>query len=110
MRELAIARSGGDRSEVTAALDKFFYNVKNVNGLQIAEIGMTGEMIPSPEKAKEMMGMMAKLEKSDPDKAMAMKKKMMDSDKDGVPKPKFVMGTEKGAAPVTAGSVTISTK
>jgi hypothetical protein len=110
LRELAIARSGGDRKEVTAALDNFFNTVKNVNGLQIAEINMTGEMIPSPEKAKEMMGMMAQLEKSDPEKAMAMKKKMMDSDQDGVPKPKFVMGTKKGAAPVTAGSVTISTK
>jgi uncharacterized protein YyaL (SSP411 family) len=110
LRELAIARSGGKRDQVTAALDNFFNQVKNVNGLQIAEINMTGEMIPSPEKAKEMMAMMAKLEKENPEKAMAMKKKMMDSDKDGVPKPKFVMGTKKGAAPVTAGSVTISTK
>jgi len=110
LRELAIARNASDRAPVAARLDKFFETVANKAGLQISEIGMTGEMIPSKKQAMEMMAKMAALKKKDPKKAMAMQKKMMDSDQDGVPKPKFVKGTEKGAAPVTAASVTISTK
>lgn len=106
LRELAITREGAEREKVVARLDGFFDNVKNKNGLQIAEITPTGDPIPSPEKAKEMM---AKMEEMPPDQAMAMKKKMMDADNDGVPKPKFVEGTKHGAAPVTAGKVYIKT-
>lgn len=107
LRELAITREGNERVKVVARLDTFFENVKKKNGLQIAEITPTGEPIPSPEKAKEML---AKMETMPQDKAMAMKKKMMDTDNDGVPKPKFVKGTKHGAAPVTAGKVYINTK
>ncbi|MFQ5445841.1 MAG: hypothetical protein ACE5FF_02810 [Saprospiraceae bacterium] len=110
LRELAIARQGAQRTEVANRLDEFFYNVANKAGLQIAEINMTGEMIPTKKQAADMMAKMAQLKQKDPAKAMAMKKKMMDSDQDGVPKPKFVSGTTKGAAPVLAGSVTISTR
>lgn len=110
LRELAIARNGSGRDAVVARLDEFFYNVANKAGLQVAEINMTGEMMPTKKEAADMMAKMDELKKKDPAKAMVMKKKMMDSDDDGVPKPKFVMGTAKGAAPVTAGSVSITTK
>ncbi len=110
LRELAIARGPSERTEITAQLDEFFFNVANKAGLQIAEINMTGEMIPTKKQAMDMMAKMETMKQKDPKKAMAMQKKMMDSDQDGVPKPKFVKGTKKGAAPVTAGSVTISTR
>lgn len=110
LRELAIARNANDRAPVANRLDEFFFNVSNKAGLQIAEINMTGEMIPDARQAAEMQKKMMELEKKDPQKAMAMKKKMMDSDQDGVPKPKFVMGTPKGAAPIHAASVTIPTR
>ncbi|TAK49348.1 MAG: hypothetical protein EPO28_00770 [Saprospiraceae bacterium] len=110
LRELAIARQGAQRTQIAAQLDKFFYNVANKAGLQIAEINMTGETMPSKKEAADMMAKMAGMKQKDPAKAMAMEQKMMDSDQDGVPKPKFVPGTAKGAAPVTAGSVTIATK
>jgi hypothetical protein len=57
----------------------------------------------------KMMKKMDEMMQTNPEQAKAMKMKMMDSDKDGVPKPKFVMDTEFGAAPVTAGSVVIPT-
>ena len=51
-----------------------------------------------------------KLMKQNPQKAKRMKKKMADSDSDGVPKPPFVDGTKYGAAPVQAASVTLRTE
>ncbi len=109
LRELAISKEGSDRVAIVARLDEFFDNVANKNGLQIAEITPTGEPIPSAEKAAQMQANMKKLKETNPKKAKAMMAMMRDADKDGVPKPKFVMGTKYGAAPVTAGSVTIST-
>lgn len=109
LRELAITRSGSDRRQVVARMDEFFLNVKNKNGLQIAEIDMTGDPIPSPEKAAKMKSKMKEMQKSDPKKAKMMMTRMQDMDSDGVPKPKFVKGLKHGAAPVTAGSVSIST-
>jgi hypothetical protein len=112
LRELAIAKKQNNQpmADITETMDKFFYSVSNANGMQIAEMNMTGEMIPSQKMAADMMAKMEELKKTDPEKAKKMQMKMMDSDKDGVPKPKFVKGTEKGAAPVMAASVTISTK
>jgi len=111
LRQLAIARGeGSGRQEVAARLDRFFQSVATEGGLQIAEIDMTGEMIPTQKQAMEMMAKMEKMKQKDPKKAMVMQQKMMDSDQDGVPKPKFVKGTKKGAAPVTAARVTIPTK
>jgi hypothetical protein len=109
LREMAISREGGNRQKVVDRLDQFFVSVKKKNGLQIAEINMTGEPIPNKEQAMKMMKKMDEMMQTNPEQAKAMKMKMMDSDKDGVPKPKFVMDTEFGAAPVTAGSVVIPT-
>jgi len=109
LRELAITRSGAQRRAVVARMDEFFLNVKNKNGLQVAEIDMTGEPIPNVEKAAAMNEKMAEMQKSDPEKAKMMMARMRDMDNDGVPKPKFVKGLKHGAAPITAGSITIST-
>ncbi|RMG31904.1 MAG: hypothetical protein D6730_00695, partial [Bacteroidetes bacterium] len=110
MREMAIAKQGQERQLITQHIDEYFVNVANKAGLQIAEINMTGEMIPPPTKVAEMMSQMNELMKTNPDKAQKMRMRMMDSDQDGVPKPKFVMGTKYGAAPVLAGKVVIATR
>jgi len=112
LRELAIARklNGKPYANITSRIDKFFVTVNNTYGLQIAELAITGEMMPDKDQAKKMVKKVDALLISDPEKGMALKQRMMDSDSDSVPKPKFVKGTKKGAAPVTAGSVTINVK
>lgn len=109
LRELAIVAEGSERRAIVSKLDSFFEQVAQKNGLQLSEIGRTGEPIPPLSKRKQMMANMQKMMKENPEKAKQMKMKMADGDGDGVPKPPFVMGTEYGAAPVQAGSVTIDT-
>ena len=111
LRELAIARqeAGQDNQQVVARLDRFFEEVAQKGGLQLAEIGRTGETIPSPQKRKKLKAKLMKLKKQNPRKAKMMKQKMMDSDQDSVPKPIFVKGTKYGAAPVQRASVTLPT-
>ncbi len=109
LRELAIVREGAGRTVIVAKLDSFFDKVGRKNGLQIAEIGAAGEMIPTLAKRKEMKEKLMALKKSDPKQAMKMMAQMRDSDGDGVPKPLFVANTKHGAAPVQAGSVVLQT-
>ena len=111
LRELAIARKQNNKAytDITDHLDKVFDTVNNKYGLQLAELGSTGEMMPDKKQAEMMMAKVAELKQSNPKKAMKMMAKMKDTDSDTVPKPKFVKGTTKGAAPVTAGSVSIPT-
>ncbi len=110
LRELAIVRSGDGRREVVSHLDSFFESVAQKGGLQLAEIGKTGEPIPPLAERKAAKMKMMKLMKEDPEKAKQMKMKMMDMDRDSVPKPGFVAGTEYGAAPVYRASVTLDTE
>ncbi len=110
LRELAIAHHNEPvQKDIVQRMDTFFDNVKNVNGLQLAELGQTGEMMPDKNQMMEMQATLAELQKTDPEKARKMRERMMDTDGDHVPKPKFVMGTPYGAAPVTAGRITIVT-
>ena len=109
LRELAIVREGDARAAVVDRLDRFFEKVGQRSGLQLAEIGHTGEPIPSLAEREKMMQKMKSLMHQDPAKARQMKRKMADSDSDGVPKPPFVAGTKHGAAPVQAESVTLET-
>lgn len=109
LREIAIIREGDARSQVVGRLDDFFDQVARRSGLQLAELGMTGEVIPPLAERKMMKKKMQALMKSDPNKAKQKMAKMRDSDDDGVPKPPFVKGTRFGTAPVQANSVTLST-
>jgi hypothetical protein len=109
LRELAIVRNGTERDAVVDRLDAFFEKVGQREGLQLAEIGHTGEPVPSIAKRKELMAKLQKLKQKNSAKAKQMQRKMADSDGDGVPKPPFVAGTKFGAAPVQAASVTIET-
>ena len=109
LRELAIIAEGEDRRRIVARLDQFFEGVAQTNGLQLAELGRTGEMIPSLAKQQEMKVKLHRLMAEDPVKAKQMKAEMADSDGDGVPKPIFVAGTQFGAAPVQAASITLRT-
>jgi len=110
LRELAIAHNGeASQQQIVQRLDTFFDHVQNVNGLQLAELGQTGEMMPDKQQMTMMQEKLAELQKSNPEKAKKMMARMQDSDGDHVPKPKFVMNTEYGAAPVTAGSIVIAT-
>jgi len=80
LRELAIADKAA-RREVVAKLDAFFENVAQKKGLQLSELGQTGE---------------------------SMKDMTPDSDGDGVPKPPFA-GGKFGTAPVQASNLSLPT-
>jgi len=110
LRELGIVREGDARRQIVGRLDSFFEQVAQRGGLQIAEIGMTGEPIPGMAERQQMMGQMQAMMATDPEGAQAMRMHMADSDGDGVPKPIFVMGTEFGAAPVQAARITLETR
>lgn len=109
LRELAIREKGSDRQQIVDRLDTFFETVKQKNGLQLAELGQTGDPVPSARKQKKMKQKLHTLKKKDPARAKQLMTKMQDFDSDGVPKPKFVKGTQHGAAPVTISGVQIPT-
>ena len=110
LREVAIVHEGSERRAIVSKLDKFFEQVAQKNGLQLSEIGRTGEPVPPLAQRKEMQQKMKTMMKNNPEKAKQMQMNMADGDNDGVPKPVFVKGTKYGAAPVQASSVTIDTK
>ncbi len=109
LRELALVRHGEARRQVVARLDGFFERVAKRAGLQLAELGATGDPVPPPAQVRARMAKLAALSKQDPARARAMRAKMADSDGDGVPKPLFVAGTPHGAAPVQIEAVQIAT-
>ena len=109
LREIALTREGRERQAVVDRMDEFFENVKKRNGLQLAEIGQTGDPIPSKEKMKKIKSKIKAMKKDNPERAKKLKQRMKDRDGDNVPKPAFVRGFKHGAAPVTAGEVVINT-
>ena len=109
LRELALAMPETERDPIVGRIDKFFAATHTNHGIQLAEIGPTGEPIPPMDKIKAMQAQLMKLMETEPQKAMAMKTKMADSDGDGIPKPGMA-GGKYGLAPVPALAVKVVTK
>ncbi|MBF2054324.1 MAG: hypothetical protein IGS03_12805 [Candidatus Sericytochromatia bacterium] len=109
LRELALA---SDRLQADAVkhMTLFFnHTIKREDGqgLQLAEMGQTGEMIPEDEvEMAKMTLQMKKMMQMPQDKRMQMMMEMRDADEDGVPNPMFAGGMH-GTAPVVRHSVTL---
>lgn len=110
LRELALDSKGQIRQELVDDMTRFFNHSihrEDGKGLQMAEMGETGEMLPQNEKEMAMMSqkmndMMKLPEKTRMVQMMAMR----DTDEDGVPNPMFA-GGKFGTAPVSATSITL---
>ncbi len=111
LRELALQSDGNARKDLVAYMSKFFeHSVKREDGqgLQLAEMGETGEMMPEDEMEMVKMTLqMSQLMRMPEEKRMEMMMGMRDSDEDGTPNPMFAGGMF-GTAPVTAQSITVA--
>jgi len=108
LRELALVSGGAGRREVVGRIDQFWAATQTRHRQQLAEIGPTGEPIPSMEQMRAMQARLLQLSQTDPERALAMKARMADVDQDGVPKPGMA-GGKFGLAPVPAGLVKVKT-
>ncbi|PKL77539.1 MAG: hypothetical protein CVV27_05155 [Candidatus Melainabacteria bacterium HGW-Melainabacteria-1] len=110
LRELALDTQGNTRQELVDYMTRFFNHSiarEDGNGLQMAEMGETGEMLPQDEKEMAMMSQkMTDLMKLPEKTRMEQMMTMRDSDEDGVPNPMFA-GGKFGTAPVSATSITL---
>ncbi len=111
LRELALQSDGSARKDLVAYMSKFFeHSVKREDGqgLQLAEMGETGEMMPEDEMEMVKMTLqMSQMMRMPEEKRMEMMMGMRDSDEDGTPNPMFAGGMF-GTAPVTAQSITVA--
>jgi len=109
LRELALA-SDDLQADAVKHMTLFFNHTlkrEDGQGLQLAEMGQTGEMLPEDEfEMVKMTLQMNKMMKMPQDKRMQMMMEMRDIDEDGVPNPMFA-GGKYGTAPVVRSSTTI---
>ncbi len=112
LRDLALASEPLQADAVKHMTLFFNHTVRREDGqgLQLAEMGQSGEDLPEDEiEMAKMTLQMKKLMTMPQDQRMKMMMEMRDTDEDGVPNPMFA-GGKYGTAPVVRSSITLKLK